>query len=52
MTDNKIFEKIEKNEKLEKQAGAGAVPSSGLDNSLVKIDFFLLELQKRSMMNS
>ena len=30
-----------------KQAGAGAVPSSGLVNSLVKIESFLLEIQKK-----
>ena len=29
-----------------KQAGAGAVPSSGLVNSLVKIEFFF-EVQKK-----
>ena len=33
--------------KIQKQAGAGAVPSSGLVKSLVKIEFFLLEIQKK-----
>ena len=32
---------------MKKQAGARAVPSSGLVNSLVKIEFFLLEIQKK-----
>ena len=34
-------------DKKRKQAGAGAVPSSGLVNSLVKIESFLLEIQKK-----
>ena len=33
--------------KREKQGGAGAVPSSGLVNSLIMIEFFLLEIQKK-----
>ena len=33
----------------ERQAGAGAVPSSGLVNSLVKIEFFfLLEIENKT----
>ena len=39
--------------KTQKQAGAGAVPSSGLVNSLVKIDFFFCWRSKiKHMMNS
>ena len=47
-TNSMVIWQTLSNYNFRKQAGAGAVPSSGFVNSLVKIELFFLEIENKT----